>query len=93
LELTTEKLLKGYSLDVEFWDDGFGETFMMLSRRKLLSSRTLDAAQANELASIDKKAEEMLSGHKGDETDDVADLRNVVAIIHAERQPNARQAA
>jgi hypothetical protein len=96
LETPTEKLLLSYSLDVEYWDEWFGETHLLLGNREALSKRQLSLSQRLELERTDQAAERKLANHIGEETMDVKTLRWAVEVIQADRarrEAQSRQAA
>ncbi len=77
-----EKVLKSYSLDVEYWDCDFGEGHLMQGNREYLEKwkGLLSSEQISELVAVDTRAKELLNNYHGEETIDVWNLRNTVDI-------------
>ena len=79
--MTTEKLLLSYSLDVKYWDEGFGETHLLWGHREALSEEPLTADQRVQLEQLDQIAEQKLANYRGEETTDVSTLRRVIETV------------
>lgn len=52
---STEELLRGYSVLVEYWSDDAGDTHELLGERELLAERELTDSQIEELGRVDEQ--------------------------------------
>lgn len=79
----TERLLTGYSVLVEFWEDGAGDTHELLGERELLAELDLTASQRADLARVDARVLELVDDAKT-ETWDTLMLKKTADLIRSE---------
>lgn len=90
-QIPTEKLLRGYSVLVEFWSDDAGDTHELLGERELLAERKLTSAQRSELARIDAQVLALVAAIKT-ETWDTLMLQKTAELIRLGAENGAEPA-
>jgi hypothetical protein len=83
--------LKSYSVDVEYWWDGAGDTHEMLGVREWLAGAQLTPAELARLVEIDDAVLRLADAARGDGWD-VAMLRKTAELIRHTRMDQLQAA-
>jgi hypothetical protein len=91
-QIPTEKLLKGYSVLVEYWSDDAGDTHELLGERELLADRELTKNQRVELDRVDAQVLALAKGIRS-QTWDTLMLQKTAELIQELKKNSAHDAA